>query len=119
MSPRSRAQPRRQLVVGGEIDNGRRTRRQVHAPRLRDAARGSARHLTQTAYPTDNMVVAIGDLAFGSMVVDLAPNPVSLNEVGQAALRRALADGRQLVVRAEAVAEPRTLDRMLAILRSL
>jgi hypothetical protein len=53
--------------------------------------------------PTTDKVVTIGDPAFGSTVVDFALNPVSLNEAGQVALRLALADGTQLIVRAEAV----------------
>ncbi len=46
-------------------------------------------------------VLAVGDPLLGSMVVELALNPVSLNEVGQVAVRLALADGGQAVVRAD------------------
>ncbi len=37
----------------------------------------------------------------GSTVVDLALNPVSINAVGQLAIRVTLADGRQFVLRAD------------------
>ena len=46
-------------------------------------------------------ILAIGDRAFGSTVVDFALNPVSINAPGQLAIRVTLANGVQLVVRAD------------------
>lgn len=49
-------------------------------------------------------VLGLGDTLFGAPVVDFALNPVSINERGQLAIRVALADRRQFIVRGD----PRT-----------
>jgi hypothetical protein len=41
--------------------------------------------------------------AGGSTVAELASNPVSVNAVGQVAIRVRLTDGRQLILRADPV----------------
>ncbi|MFO0591356.1 MAG: choice-of-anchor tandem repeat NxxGxxAF-containing protein [Polyangiaceae bacterium] len=46
-------------------------------------------------------VLSIGDPLFGSTVVELALNPVSINQRGQLAIRIRLANTRQLIVRAD------------------
>ena len=46
-------------------------------------------------------IVAFGEALFGSTVVDFALNPVSVNARDQLAIRVRLADGRQLIVRAD------------------
>lgn len=46
-------------------------------------------------------ILAIGDPLFGSTVAAFALNPVSVNRAGQAAIRVALADGSQAIVRAD------------------
>ncbi len=51
--------------------------------------------------PVADQVISLGAPLFGSTVVDFALNPVSINGVGQLALRVRLADERQLVVRAD------------------
>lgn len=51
--------------------------------------------------PMRDRVLALGDPLFGATVTDFALNPVSVNARGQAALRVALSDGRQLILRAD------------------
>lgn len=46
-------------------------------------------------------LVSLGEARSGAVVVDLALNPVSIDERGQIALRLALAGGRQQIVRAD------------------
>jgi hypothetical protein len=46
-------------------------------------------------------ILALGDALCGSSVEDLAANPVSVNTQGNVAVRAALADGRQLILRAD------------------
>jgi hypothetical protein len=46
-------------------------------------------------------ILAIGDRAFGSTVVEFAANQVSINRAGQLAVRAILADGTQLILRAD------------------
>lgn len=46
-------------------------------------------------------VLALGDEMLGSTIADLAANPVSLNHLDQLAIRLSLADGRQIIVRAD------------------
>jgi hypothetical protein len=51
--------------------------------------------------PLADRIVAIGDPLFGSTVADFALNPVSLNDLGQLAIRIKLADDRQFIIRAD------------------
>jgi hypothetical protein len=51
--------------------------------------------------PVRDRVIAIGDAFLGSTVRDLAANPVSVNRHGRLAIRLALEDGRDVVVRAD------------------
>lgn len=51
--------------------------------------------------PLRHRLFGLGDTLFGAAVVDFALNPVSVNERGQLAIRVALDDGRQLVLRAD------------------
>jgi len=51
--------------------------------------------------PVIDKIVAIGDPMAGSTVEDFAANPVSLNDAGQVAIRIRLANGRQMIVRAD------------------
>jgi hypothetical protein len=51
--------------------------------------------------PVADRILCLGDPLLGSNVVDLASNPVSVNAVGQVAIRAALADGRELILRAD------------------
>jgi hypothetical protein len=46
-------------------------------------------------------ILALGDRLLGSTVADLAANPVSINGDGHVAVRVALADGRQVILRAD------------------
>jgi len=45
----------------------------------------------------------LGDTVFGATVVDFALNPVSVNELGQMAIRVALDDRRQFILRGDPV----------------
>lgn len=57
--------------------------------------------------PLTDCLLSLGAPLFGSAIVDFALNPVSINDVGQIAIRVKLADERQFVVRADPVpAEP-------------
>ena len=51
--------------------------------------------------PLRHRLFGLGDPLFGAAVVDFALNPVSVNERGQLAIRVALGDGRQFVLRAD------------------
>jgi len=51
--------------------------------------------------PETDRILAIGDQLFGSTVTDFASTPVSINAVGHLAVRASLADGRQLILRAD------------------
>jgi len=51
--------------------------------------------------PDADRILALGDPLLGSTVEDLASNPVSVNAKRQLAVRATLADGRQLIVRAD------------------
>ena len=51
--------------------------------------------------PGADRILAIGDLLLGSTVEEFASNPVSVNVAGQVAIRATLADGRQLILRAD------------------
>ena len=51
--------------------------------------------------PVTDRIIEIGVPLFGSAVADFALNPVSMNNAGQLAIRVALADGRQAIVRAD------------------
>lgn len=56
--------------------------------------------------PTTDKVVAIGDELSGSTVQDLLITQNSLNNAGEVAFEAILADGREIIVRAEPVPEP-------------
>jgi hypothetical protein len=49
-------------------------------------------------------VLGVGDRLHGATVVDFALNPVSVNARGQLAIRVALDDGRQFIVRGDPAA---------------
>lgn len=51
--------------------------------------------------PARHRVLGLGDLLWGARVVDFALNPVSVNAAGQLAIRVALDDGRQFILRAD------------------
>jgi len=51
--------------------------------------------------PEADRILAIGDSLLDSTVEEFASNPVSVNAVGQVAVRAKLADGRQLILRAD------------------
>ncbi|MEO5919361.1 MAG: choice-of-anchor tandem repeat NxxGxxAF-containing protein [Candidatus Limnocylindrales bacterium] len=51
--------------------------------------------------PDRDRLIGLGEPFDGSTVVDFALNPVSMNAVGQVALRVKLADDRQLILRAD------------------
>jgi len=53
--------------------------------------------------PLGDCLLSLGAPLFGSTVVDFALNPVSMNDVGQIAIRVKLANERQLVLRADPV----------------
>lgn len=53
------------------------------------------------ADPIRHRVLGLGDTLFGATVVDFALNPVSINELGQLAIRVALDDRRQFILRAD------------------
>jgi hypothetical protein len=54
--------------------------------------------------PRQHRLLGLGDPLFGATVVDFALNPVSVNARGQLALRVALDDGRQFILRADPAA---------------
>jgi hypothetical protein len=51
--------------------------------------------------PLRDRLFGLGDTLFGGTVVDFALNPVSVNERGQLAIRVALGDGRQFILRCD------------------
>ena len=51
--------------------------------------------------PVTDRLISIGGPLFGSTIVDFALNPVSINDIGQIAIRVRLADDRQFIVRAD------------------
>ena len=51
--------------------------------------------------PDADRIIGLGDPLEGSIVKDVAANPVSLNDAGLVALRVRLADGRELIIRAD------------------
>lgn len=51
--------------------------------------------------PIRHRVLGLGDAFLGATVVDFALNPVSVNEAGQLAIRVALDDGRQFILRGD------------------
>jgi hypothetical protein len=53
--------------------------------------------------PVADRVLGLGDALFGSTVADFALNPVSVNDVGQLAIRVKLANDRQFILRADPV----------------
>jgi hypothetical protein len=53
------------------------------------------------ADPARHRVLGLGDSLFGAAVADFALNPVSVNAQGQLAIRVALADGRQFILRGD------------------
>jgi hypothetical protein len=53
--------------------------------------------------PLRHRVLGLGDTLFGATVADFALNPVSVNEAGQLAIRVALDDGRQFILRGDPV----------------
>jgi len=54
--------------------------------------------------PIRHRVLGLGHTLFGATVVDFALNPVSINELGQMAIRVALDDRRQFILRGDPVA---------------
>jgi hypothetical protein len=63
--------------------------------------RGGTLGLYGGADPDADRILAVADHAFGSTVVEFAANQVSINDGGQVAVRVSLADGRQLILRAD------------------
>jgi hypothetical protein len=53
--------------------------------------------------PRTDFLIGLGAPLFGSTVVDFALNPVSMNDVGQVAIRVKLADETQIILRADPV----------------
>ncbi len=51
--------------------------------------------------PAVDGILALGDALLDSTVEDFAANPVSVNAIGQVAIRASLADGRQVILRAD------------------
>ena len=51
--------------------------------------------------PVGDQLLSLGSPLFGSTVIDLALNPVSINDAGQIAMRVGLEDERQLILRAD------------------
>ena len=63
--------------------------------------RGGSLGLFSGPDPDTDRIVAVGDPLFGSTVEEFAANPVSVNAVGQVAVRATLADGRGFILRAD------------------
>ncbi len=53
--------------------------------------------------PLNDCLLSVGASLFGSTIVEFALNPVSMNDVGQVAIRVKLANERQIVLRADPV----------------
>ena len=54
--------------------------------------------------PEADRILALGEPLLGSTVAEFASNPVSVNAVGNVAIRARLTDGRQLILRADPAA---------------
>lgn len=63
--------------------------------------RGGSLGLFTGPDPVVDRILAVGDALFDSTVADFAANPVSINAVGQVAVRVTLTDGRELILRAD------------------
>jgi len=63
--------------------------------------RGGSLGLFTGPDPHADRILALGDPLHGSTLADLAANPVSVNADGHVAVRATLADGRQLILRAD------------------
>jgi hypothetical protein len=63
--------------------------------------RGGSLGLFAGPDPEADRILAVGDPLLGSTVAEFAANPVSVNATGQVAVRARLADGRQLILRAD------------------
>jgi hypothetical protein len=61
--------------------------------------------------PSRDWILRVGGPLFDSTVVEFALNPVSINRIGQIAIRVKLANNRQLVVRADPCRRSRHPDR--------
>ncbi len=67
------------------------------------------------ADPLANRVIGTGDALFGSAVTGLSFGNEGLNDAGQLAFRASLADGRQVIGRANVIPEPGTLALLAGI----
>ena len=67
--------------------------------------RGGSLGLFDGPYPDTGRILALGDPLLDTTVDDFAANPVSVNVSGQVAIRASLADGRQVILRADPSAE--------------
>jgi hypothetical protein len=63
--------------------------------------RGGSLGLFDGPDPDADGILAIGDPLLDTAVEDFAANPVSVNAHGQVAIRGSLADGRQVILRAD------------------
>jgi hypothetical protein len=63
--------------------------------------RGGSLGLFAGPDPDADRILGVGDPLLGSTVAELAANPVSVNADGRVAVRTKLADGRQLILRAD------------------
>jgi hypothetical protein len=63
--------------------------------------RGGSLGLFAGPDPDADRILALGDALLGSSVADFAANPVSVNADGHVAVRATLADGGQLILRAD------------------
>ena len=63
--------------------------------------RGGSLGLFAGPDPEADRILALGDALLGSAVADFASNPVSVDAAGHVAIRASLADGRQVIVRAD------------------
>jgi hypothetical protein len=63
--------------------------------------RGGSLGLFAGPDPHADRILAVGDPLFGSTVDEFASNPVSAGTTGQVAVRAMLADGRELILRAD------------------
>jgi hypothetical protein len=63
--------------------------------------RGGSLGLFDGPDPDADRILALGDPLFDSSVEDFAANPVSVNASRQVAIRASLADGRQVILRAD------------------
>jgi hypothetical protein len=63
--------------------------------------KGGALGIYRGPDPKRDAILGTGDPLLGSTITEFALNPVSVNDAGQVAIRVRLADGRQLIVRAD------------------